>query len=511
MVSANMNPVTHRTGTRIGEPSAIPVRREWWSALGLALLGAVVAVSGMVYHGMGLFTERHLPLIRGLDDTYYFLWLPKLVVDHDLDFESALAQCPMITESDYQLEFTTPPTPTGMHYNKFPVGWALGSLPFYLVARAAALVFGLGDKGWEPVYQIAVWLGQFGYALAGLVCAWRIFCRWFRPAIAAAAVLAGWLASPLVYYQSAALSVTHSQVFALFAISSWLALKISDGDTNRWWFAALGLTAGLLVVTRYTAFAYLVLPAIVLSRYAAGGTSLGGRVWHLTVFVLGATPPILVQCAAWKILYGSWIWNSYGAETFDWAHPHVWKVLFSPLHGFFYWHPLMLIGIAGGAFWMWRRDPSKRAFLPNAVGQTRAPAVAEAMVGRLGAPGITKGPVVRLHRESNAPDFLVWAWGASFVFMLMLNACWPSWWFGVSFGNRAFEGTVLLAMGGLAYLFTTTKRPSWLRVLVYAAVGSGIAWNLMLFVLFLTRRIPGEAPVTWFDAWHAMAGMLFPA
>ncbi len=443
-------------------PAPTAARREWWRAFGLVLLGTVVAIGGMVYHGWGLFTERHLPLIRGLDDTYYFLWLPKLVVDHDLDFESALAQCPMITESDYQLEFTTPLTPTGMHYNKFPVGWALGSLPFYLAARAAALVFGLGDKGWEPVYQVAVWLGQFCYALAGLGCAWRILSRWFPPAIAATAVAASWLASPLVYYQSAALSATHSQVFALFVISSWLALKIHDGATNRWWFAALGLTAGLLVVTRYTAFAYLVLPAVVLWRYAAGGRPPGERLWHLTILVLGAAPPILVQCAASKILYGSWIWNSYGNETFDWTHPHLWQVLFSPLHGFFYWHPVMLAGIIASAFWMWRRN-------------------------------------------------LVWAWGVSFALMLVLNACWPSWWFGVSFGNRAFEGTVLLAMGGLAYLFASANRQSWLHGLVILITGFGIVWNLMLFVLFLSRRIPGEGPVTWFDAWHAMAGMVLPA
>jgi hypothetical protein len=99
----------------------------------------------------------------------------------------------------------------------------------------------------------------------------------------------------------------------------------------------------------------------------------------------------------------------------------------------------------------------------------------------------------------------------SFLLVLMLNATWHSWWFGVSFGNRAFEGAVLPAMAGLAYLFVRTSQPSRLHRLVILAVGFGIAWNVMLFVLFLTKRIPSEAPVTWFDAWHAMAGLVMPA
>jgi hypothetical protein len=432
------------------------------AALALIALAGAVAVGGMVYRGGGLFTDRHLPLIRGLDDTYYFLWLPKLVIDHDLDFESALARCPTITESDYELEFTTPLTPTGLHYNKFPVGWALGSLPFYLMARGLAVVFGLGDHGWEPVYQVAVWLGQLCYALAGLIAGWRILCRFFEPAIAAAAVAAGWLASPLVFYQSAGLSTTHSQVFALFAISSWLALKIADGRTGSGWFAALGLAAGLLAVTRFTAIVYLALPAVVLVRYAIGKTPGAERAWHLLIFILGALPPLLVQCAAWKILDGSWISYSYRGEGMAWAHPHVFQVLFSPFHGFFYWHPLMALGIAAGAWWAARRN-------------------------------------------------LLWAWVASFVLILLLNAAWHAWWFGVSFGNRAFEGAVLLAMAGLGSLFAGQARRPVGRWLVVAAVGFAIAWNLMLFGLFLTRRIPGEAPVTWPQAWHAFVGSRAPS
>jgi len=273
--------------------------------------------------------------------------------------------------------------------------------------------------------------------------------------LAGYAVLIGWLASPLVYYQTAGLSMTHSVVFALVAFATWLAIKITQTGKRRW-FGFLGFTAGLLLVTRYTAVVYLFFPAVCIFRYFQTSTPLRQKIDCGVTMLLFAWPPIVLQMAAWKIIYGSWFVYSYGNEGFDLLHPKVISVLFSPLHGFFYWHPLMMVGTA--ALFLWA-----------------------------------------------ASDKRARPWALSFIAVLLLNACWWCWWFGNAFGNRSFEGAVLLIMGGLAWILTRTAGRLWLRLFLSGACAIAICWNMMVLALFLTKQISSDDAVTWSQMWQAAA------
>jgi hypothetical protein len=262
-------------------------------------------------------------------------------------------------------------------------------------------------------------------------------------------VLAVWLASPLVYYQTVRISLSHSQVFALAMAVFWLAIRVADGDGRRRTWVALGFCSALLVITRNISVVYLVFPAALLIRHL--------RSWWAAAWLsLGAAGPVAVQMAAWKILFGSWLAYSYGTEWFDFAHPHVLDVLFSPRHGWFYWHPLLLVGIVGFLGWTPRRS-----------------------VG--------------------------WPWVASLGAIIFLNAAWPCWWFASSFGNRGFEVGTFLGMLGLAALFSALQtRQFWRRTLA-CLVSLAVLWNVLLLSLFLSRRIPREEAVTYADAGRALA------
>jgi hypothetical protein len=188
------------------------LRHRWQLGLLLFLCAAVTGVS-LTYYSWHLFTPKHRPLVRGIDNNYYFFWLPALLIEHDLDFGKQLAASPTLPEEDMRIERSEPLTPSGLHYNKFPIGWALTCAPWFAAAQALSAVFDLGKTGWEPVYQISIWLGQLTYAWLGLWFAFRVLSYFFTPLRASYAVLVGWLASPLVYYQTAGLSMTHSVVF----------------------------------------------------------------------------------------------------------------------------------------------------------------------------------------------------------------------------------------------------------------------------------------------------------
>jgi len=224
----------------------------------------------------------------------------------------------------------------------------------------------------------------------------------------------------------------------------WLSLRIADGEKRARCWAALGFCAALLVVTRNVAVVYLALPAGVIARHLRSPKN---AAW----LALGALAPAAAQLAAWKILYGSWFVYSYGGERFDFAHLHLREVLFSALHGWFYWHPLLLVGIGAFLPWAWR-----------------------SLAGR--------------------------AWLLSLAAIVLLDAAWPTWWLGSSFGHRGFEVPTLFAMIGLAATLRACAPHARWR-LAFAAVASlAIAWNLALLALFLTHRIPREASVTYGNA-----------
>jgi hypothetical protein len=401
----------------------------------------------VTYYSWHLFTAKHRPLVRGIDSNYYFFWLQSAVIDHDLDFTNQIVNSPTITDDQRAAELSEPLTPAGRRYNKFPIGWALTSAPWFGAAHLVSLSCGWGTTGWELPYQLAIWLGQLLYAWLGLWFAWRVLAHFFTALAASWAVLLGWLASPLVYYQTAGLCMTHSVIFSLVAAALWLSLKISENPRRRW-FLFLGFVSGLLLVTRYTTVVYLFFPLLCLIGFFQADAPTRSKICRAALLVAGALPPILLQLWAWKIVYGSWVIYSYGDEGFQFLRPHLWDVLFSPLHGFFYWHPLMAVGIAGLCAW-------------------------------------------------STTDKKILAWLASFLAAYYLNSAWWCWWFGGSFGGRAFEGSVLLAMGGLAWVFSTLQSRPKVRSLVLAAALLAAAWNLCVLALTLTKKLSNSDAITW--------------
>lgn len=413
----------------------------------LALLCAVVAAAGAAWAGWDMFGPARRPMIQGWDDSFYYFWLPSVVIDHDIDFSNQIEQCRTLNADMRDVALTAQRTPTGLVADKYPPGWAIGSAPFFLAAR---IVMPRDTTGFEPPYQVAVWCGQLLYAVAGLWFAIKIVARLFPPETARIAVLAGWLASPLVYYQSARLAMSHSQVFVLAMAVFWLAQCIDNGDTRWRTWLLLGFSSALLVVTRNVAIVYLLYPGYVLVRRLRKPSATG---WC----VLGAAAPAAAQLLAWKVLYGSWFAYSYGGERFDFAHLHLGAILFSPRHGWFYWHPLLLAGILAFVVWGWRRRDGR-------------------------------------------------AWLASLAAIAVLNAAWPTWWLGSSFGYRGFEVATLFAMIGLAALIEWVRTIRWRQRALTGLIGVAIVWNLALFALFLGGRISREAPVTYATVAHALSG-----
>ncbi len=419
------------------------------------LLGLTLAVLG--FFAVPFFQIGQLSLLRGTDNTFYYFWLRSAMVDGDWDFANDLETCNTLTEG-YRAELRKlPRTETGRLPNKYGVGWALVSVPFYLVADGVVLVgravggWHLERDGYNPVYQITLQLGHFLLGLLGLLLAWRCVRHWCGdPAAALWAVVLILLASPQLYYLTMKLSLSHNAAFFAVAVMTWACLEVKKGDRRIWPWWVAGLGWGLAVTLRFQLAVFGLIPAWVWLMRIRDGDGVVTASRSALSWLAGAFPLILLQFFAWRVVYGHWFVFTYGAEgeRFNWAHPEVFNVLFSPFHGFFYWHPFLLVGVVG---LVWLVIKERGLLLAGLV---------------------------------------------AIALTVYVNAAWWCWWFaGNSFGSRAFEGALLFLMGGLALLLVRFT-PPWRHILFGGAVVACI-WNFYVMTLFYASIIDRSAPVTW--------------
>jgi hypothetical protein len=156
--------------------------------------------------------------------------------------------------------------------------------------------------------------------------------------------------------------------------------------------------------------------------------------------------PLLVQMLVWHHTTGHFIFYSYGDEGFNWGHPALWQTLFSSRHGLFFWSPLLMLSIIG--------------------------------IGLHICCGELRNPFTRC--------YLV-----SFLILWYLNSAWHMWWFGDSFGGRAFLELSSFFILGLGLLFNHIRQSSRLiKSITVIGILMCIGYNYFLMVLYILSRIP---------------------
>ena len=401
-----------------------------------------------------LFLQPPTPSISGWDGSFYYFWLRSAMVEGDVDFAKDLRYCnSMPLELREATLRDSPRTRLGLIPNKYPIGWALFEVPWYVGADTVARVVNAtgGDvrrDGWGTLYQVFLVAGQVAYAVAGLWLASRVLAEFLPPVFAAAGVALGWLCSPLAYYQTIGVSMAHNVMFLAVAGTCLAALRLrKDPDRLRWW-VLVGVGCALAILSRYQGAVLLLFPGVVCLQAVWNAP----RRWtHLAVGIAASAVPLAVQAFAWKALYGSYFLYTYEGEGFDWGSPHLWESLFSSYHGLFNWHPALLAGFLGFAAWA-ARTPDRTAAA---------------------------------------------CFAASLGLTIYVNSAWQCWWFGDSFGGRAYDGCLLFAMLGFGWtLHALARRAALFHVAAALGVLAAL-WSMNLLWLSRDGSLSISRPIPW--------------
>ncbi|MCB0790567.1 MAG: hypothetical protein H6595_14475 [Flavobacteriales bacterium] len=290
--------------------------------------------------------------------------------------------------------------------NKYFIGTALCESPFFLAAHAWTLLTNGDADGFAKPYVVAVNIAAIFFVLLGL---WAIddllLCEGIDAGWRSTVVVAMLLGTPLVYYSVVAPGMSHAYSFGLCSLFVRNILRWSDGPL-RWRLLVLGALLGLIVLVRPVNALILITVPLFLGSWARVRTFLDRTVrqgpWTLMAMVLFAGV-VGIQALYYHAATGKWWVDTYPGEGFVWSDPHILDMLFSYRKGLFVYSPVLLLATAG--------------LVP----------MARRSVLRTGA------------------------WITVFLGITYVLSSWWNWWYGGSFGQRAWSEYLVLFALPLAY------------------------------------------------------------
>lgn len=434
--------------------------------IALAVCGVWIGSFGVV---RSLKHESRPSSMWGWDTSFYYFWLRSVVLDGDVDFENDIRISDTIpAEQKRFARMELPRTEDGLISNQYPVGWAVFNLPWFLMGHGSSLLLDevgveVRTDGYGKVYERFLYLGSLLYS--GLAC-WMTFLllrRFYTWEVSLQGVLIAWLSGLLIFYQLSQYAMAHSLTYLCVVSCFYWCMGIREVPalTRNW--LMLGVSVGLLLITRFQAGVYLLFPFLVAVLEILGRRTTFRAVYTCVASIAGI---VFLQLLAWKLHFGSWFVYSYAGAGFRWEDPQIYRSLFDPYHGLFYWHPIFVLGLVGLiGFVVWRRD------------------------------------------------WVAWAIPFSVGAMIYVNAAWQNWWFGASFGGRAYEGVTLFVCLGIAWLLKLAE--GWNRLSRWGLQGVLlllVVWNLGVLDVCIRNWQTGislEAPVTYGQFWRAIRELWF--
>ena len=389
------------------------------------------------------------------DGNAYYAWLTTLSADADLKFRNDFMNLYAPDPVDW-IENTQ-----GDVRNVTPPGMAVVMLPGFALAHVLSGISNVVGWGapspYDPFYKniTAAWLlALFIFGVWAFQRTAEILTgNKFYSALASLGVA---LATNLIHYIAKEPSMGHATVFALTAINSHLILKQRNAALNFGaWFAA-GALVGMLLIVRNSCV--VLMPWWLALGWTCTESHLQTKIKAAVCAMLAAAIVFAIQPLMLSLMNNSFTLNGYSTYGFSSGFEGIWKGLLSARHGLLVYHPLWIVFLFA----------------------------------------VVAGLKIKSLR--------LWALAAiaSFCMALLINGTWPFWWFGDSFGNRAYIDVLapcaLVAAAALHERCSGFKT-STIRWAAGGVTSALIAANLLLWLGYLLRRFPSDGLHTYAEAW----------
>jgi hypothetical protein len=363
------------------------------------------------------------------DKMGYHSYLPATFIYHDVDNMSFY---PEISHkyhwADNIEQYALHKQPNGKFLNKYPVGYSIMEMPFFLLAQMYTNNTNKAEvDGFSEAYQVANAFATFFWVITGLILLRKFLQKRFDDNIVAITLLCIALGTNLYYYTAFDHGMSHPFSFSIFCLLLFATDKYYR--TLRPFFLYLtAFSLGFIFMLRQVNMLVALIPLLwgidsmnmFKLRVLHYWQSRKYAIIAITVFCI----TIFIQLFYWKYITGHWLYYSYEGEGFNFSRLRVFEGLFSYQKGWFLYTPMALIAILG---------------------------------------------IFTLKKKYALPYTIY------FTLAVYITFSWKEWWYGGSFGCRPLIETYALLSFPLASLITYIyKKNRTIKVL----------WFLIMLLIF---------------------------
>ncbi|MCG8411192.1 MAG: hypothetical protein MI739_07905 [Bacteroidales bacterium] len=391
----------------------------------------------------------------------YYAYLPATFIYKDLSLQFRKDNIEKFGDLIWPIE-----TPTGKHAIVTSMGLSFMYAPFFGIAHIYCLNNSEYDAdGYTMPYKFALVFSSLIYVIIGLFFLRKILKKFFSEDIATIVILAIGIGTNLLYYYSYEAAMSHAYNFTLITIFLWQIIRFYERP-NSSKALLIGLNSGLITLIRPTNILVLIILFFWnISSFSEFKTRVIFYIkkYKLTLIMMIAFILVWIpQFLYWYKVSGKIFYFSYGAVggKFFFNNPQISNILISYKKGWFIYTPIMFIAFIG---------------------------------------------IFALLKTKKE-------WFSSIFIFFILNtyilASWWCWWFGGSFGHRAFIDSYGIMALPLAALLNFTKQK---RILYHISIGC--IFLLIVFNNFQIQQYYRNAIHYWWmnkDAYWETFLKLYP-
>lgn len=278
----------------------------------------------------------------------YYAYLPAVFIYQDLSF-NFLKQNPDDPVWAAPFAHKAFPDQEGV-INKYYAGTAVAQLPFFLAGHITSMVLGNPLNGYSSYYLIFIQVAAIFYALLAQFLLFRILSELnISKEIIALLIFTAIFGTNIYYYIAIEPGMAHVYSFAFAALFALSTMKFFKNQSKKYFL--LGMFAlGMAVLIRPVNV--LILLSIPFLARDVENLKNGVRflIKHYLLLFSGmalAFVVVFIQLLIYKIQTGSFIVYSYGKEGFDFLHPNILDFILSYRKGLLVYTPVFFLSLLG--------------------------------------------------------------------------------------------------------------------------------------------------------------------
>jgi len=288
----------------------------------------------------------------GWDVLAYYLYLPFTFIYGDPGMsDQTIIQSIFDTYNPSGAFYQAFALPNGNWSPMYTLGMAILYLPFFLIAHVWALLSEYPADGFSFPYQFIIANGVMVYIVAGVFMLRKVLLKFFTEKVTMLVLLFLLLGTTFFHESLADELGPHAISFTAFSIILYFTIRWHESPTSKIAFL-LGMVLGLTILVRGSGIVVVLVPLFwnVYNKesFIKKVQLIRKNVKQIAIGLAGLIIFPMVQLIYWKMVTGSFIFNTYQVTPgFDWLEPHFAKVFFSYKKGWFLYTPMILFAIAG--------------------------------------------------------------------------------------------------------------------------------------------------------------------